>query len=59
MIPRSIIRFWLVRDYGLSDKDLEMLMKQITDEQLAKMYGLTYIRKGWFTKIENFITENS
>lgn len=59
MIPRSIIRFWLVRDYGLSDKDLEMLMKHITDNQLAKMYGLTVIRKGWFTQIENFITENS
>ena len=50
MIPRSIIRFWIVRDYGLSDKDLEMLMKQITDDQLAKMYGLTSIRKGWFTR---------
>lgn len=48
MISRSIIRFWLVRDYCLSDKDLEMLMKQITDSQLAKMYGLTAIRKGWF-----------
>ena len=50
MISRSIIRFWLVRDYCLSDKDLEMLMKQITDNQLAKMYGLTVMRKGWFTR---------
>lgn len=50
MIPRSIIRFWLVRDYCLSDNDLEMLMKKITDEQLAKMYDLTVMRKGWFIR---------
>ena len=50
MISRSIIRFWLVRDYAFSDKDLEMLMKQITDDQLAKMYGLKVMRKGWFTR---------
>ncbi|MFV0402429.1 MAG: hypothetical protein ACK5KV_00430 [Bacteroides graminisolvens] len=48
MISRSVLYFWLMRDYGLTDDDTRLLMSRLSDYELAKIYGLIPFRKGWF-----------